>query len=139
MVGQDLSEWTVLDVFGGSGLLSLEALSRGAASALVLEVQKKAVVQIRDRAARFGAEDRLRVVQGRAPADLPSGNFDLVLLDPPYALDPQAVLAATAPLVSQVLVLEVATSRALPAEVEGLVLERDRVYGDTRLLVYRPG
>jgi 16S rRNA (guanine966-N2)-methyltransferase len=78
-----------LDLFAGSGALGLEALSRGAASVLFVEQQRSAVIALerllqewRAAGAAVRCESALRYLQGE-----PSQRFDLVFLDPPYALD----------------------------------------------------
>lgn len=136
LVGHDLEGRTVLDAFGGSGLLALEAWSRGA-RVTVVERDPRAVKRIRQNAAGFGAE--LRILTGDVLRLAPSlGRFDGVLVDPPYALEPGPVLEGLAPLVGDWLVLETDEGTP-PAEVGGLRLERRRVYGGTALAVYHPG
>lgn len=75
----------VADLFAGSGALGLEALSRGAASAIFVESDTKAVATIRENAARLGAKDRVRVLGSSALALPRSDPFDLIFADPPYA------------------------------------------------------
>lgn len=137
MLRPELEGRTLLDAFGGSGILSFEALSRGAAHARILEKQSRAAHAIRTAAAALGLSDRVRVQVGHVPRDLGDGVADLVLADPPYALDPAPILAALAPLTGQLLVLEHAR-KTPPPQVPGLRLERSRRYGDTVLSLYRP-
>jgi 16S rRNA (guanine966-N2)-methyltransferase len=76
----------VLDLFAGSGALGFEALSRGAASATLVEQQRGAQALLRDTATRFGLT-HVRVEGGDALAFLrtqPRDAFDLVFLDPPF-------------------------------------------------------
>lgn len=134
IVGQDLSGATVLDAFGGTGLLSFEAASRGASLIWVIESNGSAVRQIRQAAETLGLADRVIVRRGTSPKDLPPGRYDLVLLDPPYALDPTDVLAAVAPMATDQIVLEHASSRPAPP-VDGFT-EKTRRYGDTALTIY---
>ncbi|MEZ4240260.1 MAG: RsmD family RNA methyltransferase [Myxococcota bacterium] len=137
IVGQDLGGERFLDAFGGSGLVALEAWSRGA-SVVVVERDRRAAAAIRANAAALGADVDLRAGDVLAlAADL--GAFDVVFADPPYR-DPAApVIAALAPLVRGVLVLEVADATPTPAPPPGMALDRRRAYGDTALAVYRPG
>ena len=81
----------VLDLFAGSGALSLEALSRGAAFAVLADCDRQAAAVERANIRALGFEDRSRVIQAdwritlrrlRAEGE----QFDLVFLDPPYAL-----------------------------------------------------
>jgi len=75
----------VLDLFAGSGVLGFEALSRGAASAVLVERDRSAARQLRDSAAGLGA-DAAEIVEGDALAWLRQdrGPFDVVFLDPPF-------------------------------------------------------
>jgi 16S rRNA (guanine966-N2)-methyltransferase len=97
MIGPELEGMRVLDLFAGSGALGLEAVSRGAAGAVLVEQGREALVALRANAAELG---RRAERQGRAgPAvevvgrdvrsvlgDLRArGPFDLVVADPPYA------------------------------------------------------
>ncbi len=76
----------VLDLFAGSGALGFEALSRGAATATLVESDRAAATNLRDTAKRFGLS-QARVEGTDALALLRSsaaGSFDLILLDPPF-------------------------------------------------------
>ncbi|MFH8348687.1 16S rRNA (guanine(966)-N(2))-methyltransferase RsmD [Streptomyces sp. NPDC018045] len=84
-----LSGARVLDLYGGSGAVGLEALSRGAAHVLLVEADARAVRTIRDNVRALGlpgAEVRAgkaeQVVAGPAPAE----PYDVLFLDPPYAV-----------------------------------------------------
>jgi 16S rRNA (guanine966-N2)-methyltransferase len=77
----------VLDLFAGSGALAFEALSRGAASATLVESDRAAAAELTATAKRFGLAqarienaDALGVVRAAAP-----GSYDVVFLDPPFA------------------------------------------------------
>ncbi len=77
----------VLDPFAGSGALFLEALSRGAASALALDLNPAAVASLRGHLATLRC-DNGQLIQGDAIAYLgsqPASPFDLVFLDPPFS------------------------------------------------------
>jgi 16S rRNA (guanine966-N2)-methyltransferase len=77
----------VLDLFAGSGALGLEALSRGAASADLVEVSAAGVRAIRENAELLGAGDSLHVHRGdalRFIEKLEPGAFDVAFADPPY-------------------------------------------------------
>jgi 16S rRNA (guanine966-N2)-methyltransferase len=80
----------VLDLFAGTGALSLEALSRGAASARMVERDARVVRLLRDNVAELRLEERATIVAGDAlvPATWgePGAAYELVFLDPPYPL-----------------------------------------------------
>lgn len=80
----------VLDLFAGTGVLGLEALSRGAATATLVERDRSACTGLRGSIGRLGATDSAKVVQGDALAWLAAnaeGPFDIVFVDPPFADD----------------------------------------------------
>ena len=93
MVGQDLTGVTVLDAFGGSGLLSFEAYSRGA-TVTTVERHRATARQIQEAAQSLGANIDLRMDDARNV--LSSGSWDVVLMDPPYKDDPIEWAAAAA-------------------------------------------
>lgn len=87
VLGADLDAARVLDLCAGVGGFGLEALSRGAREVLLLDIDPKAVKALRDWIEAVGATaearvERRDVVRGK----LPEGPFDVVFLDPPYAL-----------------------------------------------------
>ncbi|WP_194895929.1 16S rRNA (guanine(966)-N(2))-methyltransferase RsmD [Catenulispora pinisilvae] len=96
-----LSGLSVLDLFAGSGALGLEALSRGAARVLLVEADRRVARLIAQNIATVGlpgarvvADRAERAAAGGRPAEAP---FDLVLLDPPYAVpDAEVVTILTA-------------------------------------------
>lgn len=80
-----------LDLFAGSGVLGLEALSHGAAAAVLVERDPRVAVQLRESIAMLNASAQARVVQTEALAYLRAGpghapGFDVAFLDPPYRL-----------------------------------------------------
>ncbi len=85
-LGQDLSGWHVVDVFAGTGALSLEAVSRGAARVRAYEQDPQLVARIVALRDKLGAQ-ALSVVRGDGLSllrSLPSGQEHLVLIDPPF-------------------------------------------------------
>ncbi|NDE17985.1 16S rRNA (guanine(966)-N(2))-methyltransferase RsmD [bacterium] len=77
----------VLDLFAGSGALGLEALSRGAASVVMVDGDGAALAAMERNTAALRYQDRVRIVRGRLPQALNrlSGScFDLIFCDPPY-------------------------------------------------------
>lgn len=80
----------VLDLFAGTGALGLEAVSRGAVSALFVEQATPALDLIRRNIDILGVADRTRIVRGdamRFVGELGAGAYDIALADPPYAED----------------------------------------------------
>ncbi|MEW6321149.1 MAG: 16S rRNA (guanine(966)-N(2))-methyltransferase RsmD [Acidobacteriota bacterium] len=132
----------VLDVFAGTGAVGLEALSRGAESAVFIESDRRAATLIAENAARCRAADRCAIIRGAAELVLHQqvrgGPFDLVILDPPYEFerrDEVVALAAIQLAPGGRLVLEHAARRP-PAEAPGLALRRTVRAGDSALSFY---
>lgn len=137
----------VADLFAGSGALGLEAISRGAASVVLVDKAKAAVAACRRNAARVTAAipkghtaPRAEVVAQSVLSFLEASaaTWDLVFLDPPYDFaeaELVAVLAALRPrLAPDAVVLTERDSRSPePAWPTGLTLERSKRYGDTTL------
>jgi 16S rRNA (guanine966-N2)-methyltransferase len=127
-LGQDLSGWACLDAFAGSGALGFEAASRGAASVLMLEREADLVASLRASQQRLKA-NAVRVERAEAVSWMRSaapGQFQLVLLDPPFdapELLPAAIEAATH-LVGPSGALYVEAAQALREPPEGFTLWR---------------
>ena len=84
----DIEGRNVLDLFGGSGQLGIEAISRGAKSAVFVDASQQAVKLIKENLNTVGFEDRARVVRGDSISFLASGEkYGLVFMDPPYDTD----------------------------------------------------
>ncbi len=89
LLGGPLDGDRVLDLYGGSGAVGLEALSRGAAHALLVEADAKAVRTIRENVKSLGlpgAEVRAGKAEQIVAGPAPSEPYDVVFLDPPYAV-----------------------------------------------------
>jgi len=137
----------VADLFAGSGAGGIEALSRGAARAVLVEKDAGACRTITENLRRTRLEDRARVVRRDVAAWLsdpdaaaPSGPFDLVLADPPYA-DTDALvrtLELVAPHLADggVVVAKHFWRDAPPPRVGMLAATRHRRFGETALTLY---
>ncbi|MCX2733659.1 16S rRNA (guanine(966)-N(2))-methyltransferase RsmD [Saccharopolyspora sp. NFXS83] len=136
----DLDGARVLDLYGGSGALGLEALSRGAGHATFVEADRRAAQIIRRNATTLGFRD-VAVEQAKAETALatpPAEPYDLVLADPPYDLDPARLAQVLDALATGgwtasggLVVLEQSTRSGDPAWPAPLTRERTRRYGDT--------
>lgn len=138
----------VLDLYAGSGALALEAISRGAGEAVLVEHGRDALAAIRENVRALDVDDRVRVVASRVDRALAQlgaqtePKFDLVFLDPPYADVPTPafvrILEGAAGLLSDqgALVLEHASSDPAP-ETARLAMDRTRRYGDTSVTLFR--
>jgi len=128
----------VLDLFCGSGALGIEALSRGAAEATLVDTRPAAA---RRNVGDLGLADRARTVKADAVRFLKraeQGSFDLVLCDPPYRLATR-LAADLVPLIRAVLaeggrvMIETSPDQPLPVE---LPLLTERTYGDTMIRIH---
>ena len=135
----------VLDGFAGTGALGIEALSRGAAHVTFVDRDRRATALIEANLALCRVEGGYTIEYGdvvamlrRAPRD---GQFDLVLLDPPYDTDPGSIaqaLEAAAGLMNSDGLLVLERSRRRDAEVPALLERvRDVVSGDSVLTFMR--
>lgn len=130
MVGQRLDGRSFLDAYSGSGIMALEAWSRGA-DVVCVERERRHVRAICERCAAIGAE--LEVITGDALAV--KRPFDIVWADPPYKLDPAGIAPILGALATEVFGIETARAATLPI-VRG-VEPRSRRFGDTELHLYR--
>ena len=139
---------SVLDAFAGSGALGLEARSRGAAEVTFVERDRRSLTALERNVASVGL-DAVRIVRGDTLALVRRGGlagapFDLVLLDPPYALEeePLAVLLADlVPLLAPEarVIVERASGSPAPRWPATLQAEEPRRYGSTVLHRARSG
>jgi 16S rRNA (guanine(966)-N(2))-methyltransferase RsmD len=137
-----------LDLFAGAGGVGIEALSRGAPSAVFVEQSAPALRALRDNLARLGVEDRARVLRQDAGLALEAlagrgARFAVVFLDPPYdsprgaaalaALGQGAVLLPGA-----VVAVQHGSKRPPPSAVGVLRRWKARKFGETTLTFFRP-
>jgi 16S rRNA (guanine966-N2)-methyltransferase len=131
----------VLDVYAGSGAMGLEALSRGAESAVFVERDAGAVRAIERNLDKLRLRDA-RVVRLDAGAALAQEaaagrKYDLVLLDPPYAMtDFDALGRYLTTVLADDGLLVVETDARTEPEVSGLDVRTTRKYGSTRVTVF---
>ncbi len=138
----DLPGMDVLDLFGGTGQLGIEAMSRGAKSAVFVDHQENACQIIRENLKRTGL--RGEVVRSDYLTYLRrcGRKFDLILLDPPYA---EVFLENAINCITEIDILQsggiIATERPLgkelPFQYDGFLRSRDYKYGKTLLTFYR--
>jgi 16S rRNA (guanine966-N2)-methyltransferase len=137
----DVSGARVLDIFCGTGALAIEALSRGAAQATLVDTHPRAA---RENVQELGLIDRTTVIRSDAIRFLrraEEASYDLVLCDPPYRLADRFT-ADLDPLIRGVLAesgrLMTESSPDNPLQME-LPLLTERSYGDTLVRVYGDG
>jgi 16S rRNA (guanine966-N2)-methyltransferase len=129
----------VLDLFAGSGALGIEALSRGAASAVFVEHDRAARAALEANLTATGLVDQAEVVAGDAHRYLERADdhFDLVLLDPPYAFDDWPALFSAVATVSAPAAIVVIESDREVDPPESWRVERRKRYGSTFVAITR--
>lgn len=140
----DLPGARVLDLFGGTGQLGIEALSRGAHSAVFVDMADKPCALIRENLRRAKLENQASVVRSDYMDYLKrtKEKFDIIFLDPPYA---EVFLENALNIITQIdilqtngiIVTERPTDKELPWEYQGFQRSKDYKYGNTLLTVYR--
>ncbi len=133
----------VLDLFAGSGALGIEALSRGAAAATLVDSSEAAIAAIRRNVQALGADAAVRRQSALAFLEAARGarhQYDLVFLDPPYrhASELQGKLSvALAPVLAPAARVVAESDRRAPLELH-LALGDERRYGETLIRIYGP-
>ena len=135
----------VLDLFAGSGALAIEALSRGAASATLVDSSRAAISAV-----RRNLEALELVAEVRSQRALPfldhakdhARQYDLVFLDPPYRHPPtleRELSTALVPVLAPGARVVAESDRRAPLELGPLTSPDERRYGDTLIRIYRYG
>ena len=133
----------VLDLFGGTGQLGIEALSRGAEHCTFVDARREAAALIRDNLRLCGLSERARVVQGDALSFLAAcrEKYQLIFLDPPYQaqlLEESMEAVARFDILSEhgIMVCESAAEKVLPSLAAPYVQGREYRYGKIKLTVF---
>lgn len=144
MLQADIPGSSILDLFAGSGALSLEAISRGAKSAVLVDADRKAhmVQKQNTETLRFGDRTRLYCCDwSKAIRNLceEGQKFDVFFLDPPYAMtDLNTVFSSLIPLMEKdaIIVLEHEAGKTVSVPPE-FAVTKDRSWGFCAVTVYR--
>ena len=149
IIGHDLSGSRVLDLFSGTGLLGMEALSRGAAFAVFVDHGKQALALIKKNLALCGYEHSGRICKWNLSKGLPKNRlflettYDLVFLDPPYKSGPTAglmkELSVSEQLAPEALIVLESAKTVETKNAMFLPLVDVRIYGDTKLSFFKKG
>ena len=140
----DIPGSKVLDLFGGTGQMGIEALSRGADSAVFVDAREDACKVIRENLKRTRLEGQGRVVRSDYLDYLRrcKEKFDIIILDPPYA---EVFLENALNCITEIDILQtggiIVTERPLGKELlcefDGFTRSKDYKYGNTLLTLYR--
>lgn len=144
IINFDIPDANVLDLFGGTGQLGIEALSRGAKSATFVDQREDACRLIKENLRRTRLEGEGKVLRADYLDYLKRcrDKFDIILLDPPYA---EVFLENALKCITEIDILQtggiIVTERPLgkdlPFEFEGYTRSKDYKYGKTLLTIYR--
>ena len=136
----------VLDLFGGTGQLGIEALSRGAASAVFVDSREDACRLIHENLRRTHLDASAAVIRSDYMEYLSRcrDRFDIILLDPPYAevfLENSLNQITEIDIVQSggIIVAERPVGKELPFAYDGYTRSKDYKYGKTLLTLYRKG
>lgn len=140
----DLPGAKILDLFGGTGQLGIEAISRGAQEAVFVDSTDKACALIRENLKRCKMENEGKVIRADylAYLDRCKESFDIILLDPPYA---EVFLENAIKKISEIdilksggiIVAERPVGKDLPVDFPGFTRSKDYKYGTVLLTLYR--
>ena len=144
IINFDISGAKVLDLFGGTGQLGIEALSRGAASAVFVDAREESCKLIRENLKRTKLERDAKVVRSDYLDYLNRcrEEYNIILLDPPYA---EVFLETALKKITEIdilqsdgiIVAERPQGKELPWEFEGYTRSKDYKYGKVLLTIYR--
>ena len=140
----DIPGRRVLDLFGGTGQLGIESLSRGAASCTFVDQRRDAVKLIRENLAECRLSEQAKVLQGDSLAFLTScrEKFDVIFLDPPYhtdLMDRALELVTKIDILSEngIIICETMAQRELPQIPAPYEWGKDYRYGQIKLTIGR--
>ena len=143
MIGPYFEGGRVLDLYAGSGGLSIEAVSRGMSSAVLVEKDRRAqsIVKENIQMTKESSKFQLLKMEAERALEQVEGVFDLIFLDPPYAKE-QIVAdiekMAEKNLFSEdvMVVCETVKSVELPEEIACLGIWKEKIYGISKVTVY---
>lgn len=137
----DIKGLTVIDAFAGSGALAFEAVSRGASSALAVELDKSAYAVIKQNIENLGIGERVKCVRANVSAWSNRNQdvvFDVVLCDPPYDdIQYKIIRKLTNHLKSGGIFVISLPGKHEILSLEGLEVVQTKDYGDAQLVFYR--
>lgn len=146
IIGEKIKGSHFLDLYAGEGGVGIEALKRGADSAVFVEGSKKNAVVINKRLSEHGFLERAEVIVTEVEKFLkyfrPRQDFDIIFADPPYESYEYEMLLENLPQFKAIkkdtiICIEHFHKKILPEEAGSLVLLKSYRYGDTILSFYR--
>ncbi len=147
IIGQDMTGLYVLDLFAGTGIFGIEALSRGAQHTVFIDNSQQSIKLIKRNLATCSFQNSGIVLQRDLRKAIPlnhpglQNNFDLIFLDPPYRKDliiPLLEKISSTDMLSKKsrIVTELSKNEILPNSIGNFEMADTRLYGDTRINIY---
>ena len=136
----DIEGLSVLDVFAGSGALSIEAISRGAVSAVAIDSDRKALDSIKTNITRLEIDEQIQVVGGSVSTWLNNNDqeFDIVMMDPPYDNVDVSLIEQIAHRAKSTGIVIVSLPINVTLELaDSFELLSSKTYGSAKLVFYR--
>ena len=146
VLGEAWEGLRVLDLFAGSGALGIEALSRGASGAVFVDEDSRCIPVIRQNLQSCGLEDRANVIRAEALRFLSrrkaGQGFHIIFADPPYEFGLAAACLARVDRGDWLspcgqMIVEHSRREPMPERQGGVILADRRIYGDTRISMYK--
>ncbi len=148
ILGREVEDKVIIDLFAGTGNLGIEALSRGARKVIFVEKQRQAIRFIKKNLTQLGMETRSEILPMDAIRSIDilqerRESFDLILMDPPYGrgLIQRTLKKLTAQNIyrkDSILIIEHTRREPLPDMMEGWDLVRQRRIGNTMISFLTP-
>ncbi len=137
----DINGLTVLDAFAGSGALTFEAISRGAASGLMIDADRRAQDTLQRNIKSLGLGSQVRLVKANAGSwsqNNPNIKFDIVIVAPPYDhLQISTVEQLSKHMGLQGIYILDWPGKILAPDIPSLSIVKQKNYGDAQLVFYK--
>lgn len=138
-IGHNLAGLDVADLYAGSGALGIEALSRGARSALFIEKRPLAAKLIEANGRELGLKLRVEILDVVSWLKQQDQSFDIIFFDPPYAQFEATIAEQAAQQLSPegVMIISCGKREELPDNLGVASMAKLRIYGQTKIAYYK--
>jgi len=135
MIGQDLQGMSFLDAFGGSGIMGIEAYSRGAYPVVISEKNRKSFRSIQTSIQDLNIDITVRCQPAKRA--ILSSDWDIIFLDPPYAFDIQPYLDLSFQQSQALVIAEMSIDRISECSHSDWLVCKEKRYGSSKLLIFQ--
>ena len=147
IIGNDISGYQIIDFFAGTGIMGIEALSRGGAWALFIDNSMKSLSLIKKNLELCGFSNKGHVIKKDIREGIPQhdklthGSINLAFIDPPYGKDIipgvlESIVKSRIMAEGSYIVAESMKHDNLPDKVDDFNLVKTRLYGETKIDIY---